>query len=323
MSKRVLLTGGTGFVGANLARRLLDDGHEVHLLVRPRYRRWRIDGIRAHLRLHEAALLDREAVRKTIRAIRPDWVFHLAAHGAYASQSDLDRMVQTNILGTIHLVEACIETGFESFVNTGSSSEYGFKDHAPAESEPLEPSGHYAFTKASATLFCRYTAQERAVHLPTLRLYSVFGPYEEPTRLIPTLILRGKEGGFPPLVQPDVARDFVYTEDVIEAYCLAARRPGKEKGAVYNVGTGVQTRMREVVEVAGRVMGIPAKPIWGAMANRRWDTPVWVSDSRKIRDQLGWFPRYSFEEGFRAFVRWLDENPSWMDFYRGQHEAPH
>ena len=178
--KRVLLTGGTGFVGANLARRLVRDGHELHLLVRSACQPWRIADIRTDLRLHELHLHDAETVARVVAQIRPDWVFHLAVHGAYSWQTELEQMVRTNIQGTMSLVSACLKTGFAAFVNAGSSSEYGLKDHAPAESEPLEPNSHYAVTKAAATLFCRYTAQSQRVHLPTLRLYSVFGPYEDP-----------------------------------------------------------------------------------------------------------------------------------------------
>ncbi len=322
MGKRVILTGGTGFVGANLARRLLDDGHELHLLVRPGYRPWRIEPILTDLQLHEVRLADQESLSKVLKDIGPEWVFHLATHGAYPSQTDLQQMVETNILGTVNLVEACLETGFESFVNTGSSSEYGFKDHPPSETEPLEPNSRYAVTKASSTMFCRYRAQETGVHLPTLRLYSVFGPYEEPTRLFPTLIRYGKEGKLPPLVDPRVARDFVYADDVVDAYCLAASRHGSEKGAVYNLGTGVSTSIRDVAEVARRLMGIKDVPQWGSMPNRTWDTDVWVADSRKIRSALGWRPRYSFEEGFSKLVQWFDDHPTIMDFYRQNLREP-
>jgi nucleoside-diphosphate-sugar epimerase len=313
--KRVIITGTTGFVGANLARRLLHDGHQVHLLVRPGYTRWRIEAIRNDVCLHEADLRDEEAVANVVGSIRPDWVFHLAAYGAYSWQTDLRQMVQTNIVGTINLVEACLKTDFEAFINTGSSSEYGSKDHAPSEREWLEPNSYYAVTKASATLFCRYTAQSRGVHLITLRLYSVYGPYEEPTRLMPTLILRGLKGKLPPLVNPDIARDFVYVDDVCEAYLQAATRPGQEPGAVYNVGTGIQTSVREVVDVARRVMGITVEPEWGSMPDRQWDTNVWLSHNRKIQDELGWRPRHTFEQGFALMVNWLRNNPGLQSFY--------
>jgi dolichol-phosphate mannosyltransferase len=207
----------------------------------------------------------------------------------------------------MNLVQASVQAGVETFVNTGSSSEYGYKDPPPPETEYLEPNSHYAVTKASATLFCRYTAQSASLNLPTLRLYSVYGPYEEPTRLMPTLILRGLAGRLPPLVNPDVARDYVYVDDVLDAYLLSASQPLPERGAVYNVGSGVQTTLREVVAVARRVLPITVEPEWGTMPDRRWDTTVWVANSRKLRAELRWQPRYSFEQGFARLVDWFRE----------------
>src|SRR5205085_63861 len=141
---------------------------------------------------------------------------------------DLRRMIQTNLLGTVNLVEACIAAGCAAIVNTGSSSEYGFKDHAPTETEWLEPNSHYAVTKASATLFCHYTAQHWEGLLPTLRLYSVYGPYEEPSRLLPTVILHGLQNRLPPLVNPEIARDYIAVDDVCDAYLLAATQIGQQ-----------------------------------------------------------------------------------------------
>jgi len=303
--KRVILTGGTGFVGANLSRRLLKEGHDLHLLLRPGYKPWRIEEIKNDAHLHTVDLVDAAVLNSVVERIRPDWVFHLAAYGAYPFQSDALAIMQTNIIGTINLVEACLRAGFKAFVNTGTSSEYGFKDHAPPETESLEPNSGYALTKASATLFCRYIAQSKKVHLSTLRLYSAYGPHEESTRLIPTLIRHGLKDELPPLVSPDTAHDYVYVEDVVDAYLLAAAKPKQEPGAVYNVGTGIQISLRKVVDVARRVIGISTKPKWGSMPNRDWDTNVWVADNRKIRKTLGWQPRYSFEEGFRLTVEWF------------------
>ncbi len=302
--KRVALTGGTGFVGANLARRLLLDGHEVHLLIRQGHAEWRIAEIRNSARLHVLDFSNPEDVFKTLKGIRPDWIFHLAAYGAYSSQAELSQMVQTNVIGTMNLVNACLAIGFEAFVNTGSSSEYGFKNHAPSETECLEPNSHYAVTKASATLFCSYTARSQNVHIPTLRLYSVYGPYEEPTRLIPTLIRYGLEGKLPPLVNPNIARDYVYIDDVIQAFLLAAKCPDSDAGAAYNVGTGIQTSLAEVVSTVRRFLNIKAEPEWGSMPARIWDTNSWVCDKRKIERVLGWKPRVSLEGGLLQTIEW-------------------
>lgn len=313
--KRVLVTGGAGFVGANLARWLLRDGHELHLLLRRDSDRWRLEQIEDEVRIHWVDLEDENGVGKAAAAVRAEWVFHLAAHGGYSSQTDRHRIVRTNILGTMNLLEACLGVGFEAFVNTGSSSEYGFKDHAPSEEEPIEPNSYYAVSKASATLYCRYVAQRQGARIPTLRLYSVYGPFEDPRRLIPTLIVRGLHGQLPPLVSPDVARDYVYVDDVNRAYLLAATQPAEEPGAVYNVGTGRQTPLRGVVEIARRQLGIRVEPRWGTMPGRQWDTDTWQSDNRKIRRHLGWEPRYALEQGLSAFLAWFREHPGLRQRY--------
>lgn len=307
--KRVIVTGAAGFVGANLARRLLRDGHQVHLLVRPGGERWRIEGICADARLHELQLEDASSLARVVKGIRPEWIFHLAAHGGSSSQTDAQQMVRTNLGGTVNLVSACLQTGFVALVNAGSSSEYGLKDHAPAENEPLEPNSHYAATKAAATMYCRYVAKSHRVHLPTLRLYSVYGPYEAPQRLMPTLIRAGLRGKLPPLVNPKVARDFVYVEDVVEACLLAAQVQTREFGPVYNIGTGTQTSLRDVVKLARQVLNVPAKPAWGTMPNRKWDTDSWVCDNRKAHAALGWQPRHDLEAGFRKMVDWVRQAP--------------
>ena len=302
--RRVLLTGGSGFVGANLARRLLAGGHEVHLLVRPGYQPWRIAQIRDSIQLHETELDDAAGVQRVVKTARPEWIFHLAVHGAYSWQKDLDAMVRTNFHGTIHLVQAALANGVEAFINTGSSSEYGLKDHAPPETEVLEPNSHYAVTKAAATMFCKHMASTCAMRIATLRLYSAFGPYEDPGRLLPALIAHGRRGEYPPLAAPDVARDFIYVDDVVDAFLLAAQVPGSEPGAVYNIGSGVETKLRDAVEVARKLMNIHPEPVWGSMPNRAWDATVWVSDNRKARQELGWNPRHTFESGFRAMLEW-------------------
>jgi nucleoside-diphosphate-sugar epimerase len=128
--------------------------------------------------------------------------------------------------------------------------------------------------------------------------------------------LRGINGELPPLVGPDTARDFVYIDDVVDACLLAASQPTAERGAIYNVGTGVQTTIREAVAVAQKILGISAEPHWGTMPDRSWDTTVWVADNRKIRTELAWTPRHSFEQGFRHTVDWFRAKPEWERFYR-------
>jgi nucleoside-diphosphate-sugar epimerase len=314
-SKRVLLTGSTGFVGANLARRLVRDGHEVHLLVRPRDTRWRIKAILDDVKIHECTLQEDELVEQLVTSIDPEWVFHLATYGAYSSQRNVHDIVTTNYNGTVNLVEACLKTGFEVFVNAGTSSEYGYVDHAPLEYELPKPNSHYATTKAGATLYCRFTAQAQQRRLTTLRLYSIFGPWEDPTRLLPTLLVRGLRGELPPLASPTIARDYLYVDDAVDAFILTARTPTDEWGSVFNVGTGVQTSLAELVELVREQLPIRSEPEWGSMPDRQWDTDVWVSETGAIGSALGWAPAYTLAEGLREFTDWIRSDCGIRDHY--------
>jgi len=321
-AKRVILTGATGFIGANLARRLLQDGHEVHLLVRPAENRWRLNSIIHQVHLHTVALQQQKRLEEIVTLVDPEWVFHLAAYGSYSSQRDVQTIVSTNYNGTVNLVEACLRTGFEAFINAGSSSEYGYKDHAPNELELVEPNSHYAATKAAATLYCRFTAQKKSRRLATLRLYSVFGPWEEPTRLIPTLILCAMRGELPPLVSPTIARDFVYVDDVVEAFIATAKTALDDPGAILNVGTGSQTTLYELVEIVRGQFAIDAKPQWGSMSDRHWDTDVWVSDPTSIQAELGWKPGYELGDGLQGFAGWLTSDPVVLEHYKKARTVP-
>lgn len=322
MGKRVLVTGATGFVGANLVRRLLGEGHEVHAVVRPRPDLpasavpWRLSAVWDRLKIHRIDLAGRESVGGLVADTAPHWIFHLAAYGAYSWETDTARIIATNFLGTTVLLDAALAAGCGHFVNTGSSAEYGWKDHAPSEDEHLDPNSQYAVAKAAATMYCRTVARRSGTRITTLRLYSAFGPWEEPARFVPTLAVRGLEGGLPPLVNPGVGRDFVYVDDVCEAYLRAVAGDPGEPGAVFNVGTGVQVSIRDAVEVARRELGVAAEPEWGSMPDRAWDSHVWVSDPRKISRVLGWKPVTDFAEGFRRTVAWLKADPAVMEHYR-------
>lgn len=306
---RSLVTGAAGFIGAALARRLIERGDEATLVAGPGSDPWRLDDLRDDAHVLEVDLRDGDAVAQAVQAAQPEVVFHLAAHGAYSWQRSLHRMIATNVTGLAHLADAAVEAGARVLVNAGSSSEYGLKDHAPPEDELPEPNSAYAVTKASATLLGGWVARTRGAAVTTLRLYSAYGPWEEPRRLMPALVAAGLEGRLPPLADPSIARDFVYVEDVVDAFLLAAERAVPGAGAVYNVGSGLQTTLRELAETARRVYGIAEEPAWAAFPAREWDTDVWVADARRIAEELGWSARTPLEDGLAAFARWMDAQP--------------
>jgi dolichol-phosphate mannosyltransferase len=305
-------------VGANLVRRLLLDGHEVSLLVRPRYADWRICEIRGQIDLHICELEDAAWVEDVVSRARPEWVFHLAANGAYSWQKDVHSIIGTNVIGTSNLVDSSLRHGVESFIHSGSSSEYGFKAHACAEDEWIEPNSEYAITKAAATHLVRLAAMRHRRRFLTLRLYNIYGPYEEPNRLVPTVIVRGLKGQYPPLVDPNVARDLVYVDEVSDALMRAASAPEIDPTGVFNVGSGIQSTIGDVVTQVRRILQIPSEPIWGTMEKRSWDTAVWVANPARIGRELGWRASIGLAEGLERTVRWFQDHARWRTFYEEQ-----
>ncbi len=318
MKKRVIVTGGTGFIGANLVRRLLMEGHEIHLLVRPKYNPWRIDRIKKNIILHELIFEDVHSIINLFKKIKPHWIFHLATYGAYSFQTDMHKMMQTNISLTANLLKSAINQGFEAFVNTGSSSEYGYNSDRPRETDIAMPNSEYAITKLTATVLCQLKAKSHKMYIPTLRLYSVYGPYEESTRLIPTLIAHGLKNRLPPLVGPRISRDFVYVEDVCDAYLKASQKKANDYGPIYNVGSGTQISMRDLVNIAKKVMNIETMPVWKSFPNREWDMQIWRANNKKIKDELVWKAAHSFEQGLSKTTKWLQEDPFLLKYYNSR-----
>lgn len=224
-------------------------------------------------------------------------------------------MINAIVLSTHNLLQAASGLDLERFVYTGTSSEYGVKDHACREDETLEPNSHYAILKATASHLCCLAVDESDVPAVVMRPYSAYGPYEHPNRLIPTLLVTGLEKSYPPLVQPDVAREFVYVDDVIDVLMLA---PKAEPGSIYNIGSGEMSTIETVVNAVRRLTSIDQEPEWGGMSNRDWDTTHWAGDSSLAKRELGWQAKTSLDEGLKKTLHWLQDAPGMLECYRGE-----
>ena len=174
---RYLVTGGAGFVGANLVFGLLNQPDaEIFLLLKPQTNTWRLHHVLPNPRIHILAvdLLEREKLRKVVANSRPQIIYHLAAHGAYPTQDEPDKIFQTNIFSTLNLLHATKTQPYELFVHAGSSSEYGFKDQPMCERDICVPNSYYAISKLASTNLCSYTAMSKNKPIVTLRFFSVF-----------------------------------------------------------------------------------------------------------------------------------------------------
>ena len=306
--KRVyLITGAAGFVGACLTRRLIESNESVHILLKKEPNTWRIQDIIHKVTVHMSDLSDLQGLREIIDDIKPDIIYHLATCGAYSYQNMPDVIINTNILGTWNLLKATSQINYELFVNTGSSSEYGFKKFPMKETDLLEPASYYAVTKSSQTLLCSYIARLEKKPIVTLRPFSVYGPYEEQTRFVPVLLKSIYCNEKINLVSPKIARDYIYVDDIVDAY-LSIDKLKKFPGEIFNIGTSVQSTIKDMVDIAMRVTGKTADCNWCGMQNRNWDTDNWVADISKVKRLLDWLPKTNLEKGLTLFWKWFGTN---------------
>lgn len=303
--ERVLVTGAGGFIGANLVRALLTTGAEVWCLTRPSPRvPWRLKEAADDIRLLPVGLERYPDLRAALREANPSLIYHLAAYGNSSRHRSVSRMIAVNIRGTDNLLRSAAEAGCRRLIHTGSSSEYGFLDRPLAEEELPRPMSHYAVSKLAATNLCRYYARMRGLPALTLRLFSVYGPFEDPRRFIPVAVRAALSGRPLPLTGGDEAHDFVYVGDVVEALLLAAglEDPG---GGVINICGGRQWTNLEVAREIERVLGrkIDLRP--GEYPPRSWDSPVWVGERKLAKKLLNWEPRTTLAAGLKLTAAWI------------------
>jgi polyisoprenyl-phosphate glycosyltransferase len=300
----IVVLGAGGFVGANLLRRLLKHREDVFGVVRS-LPTWRLDGIdRRHIL--EADLIDLAAARNLVTNVRPRTIFNCVAYGAYSFETDFDLIYRTNFSALVQLVELLAETDFTAFIHAGSSSEYGTKSAGPLEEESLQPNSHYSVSKAAASNYIAYAGKIRRLPIVNLRLYSVYGPLEDTSRLIPNLVAKGLNGSFPPLVDQNTSRDFIYIDDICDAFVQAAARLTPDiYGEALNIGTGRGTTIRQLAKIAADVFAIGEEPIFGSMAGRSWDLPDWYAAPGKAERLLNWTAKTDLATGLKLTSEWV------------------
>lgn len=299
----VLVLGASGFIGANLLHRMLAVRNDVTGTVFSGDT-WRLDGVPAS-NITFLNLQDPVSVSMVLRRVGPRTIFDCSSFGAYSFEQDYERIHATNYLSFIRLMEQVADLGVAAYVHAGSSSEYGMNSAAPTEDSALVPNSHYAVSKVAATAAITYYGKVRGVPVTNLRLYAVYGPYEDSSRLIPTLCEHALRGGLPIFARPDVSRDFVHVEDVVEAFADTALQMGPAlAGESINIGTGSPTTLATLAETARQVFHIDATPQFNPNAGRAWDTDNWYANPEKAGRLLGWSARIGLVEGLTQTRNW-------------------
>jgi len=311
MSKKVLITGVTGFVGSRLAERCIALGYDVHAIIRRQSNCWRIQPFQNKMQLHEIDLQDEKGIEVLVATVKPEWVFHLACYGGFPQENDEQKILQINTLGTYYLLHACAQIEMEKFIYVGSSSEYGIKNDPMKESDVERPNNLYGCAKLAATNITRLFAEQKQLPTTILRIFSAYGPYESIARLVPSVILACLNKTDLKLTSGKQPRDFIYVADIVDALLSAADK-SLGRGEIYNLGSGRQTTVREMVSLIVELCGHSITPQWGAMPDRANEPISWVADMSKLYSETGWQPRYSLKEGLQETIKWFQQS---LDLY--------
>ncbi|HEV3344053.1 MAG TPA: NAD-dependent epimerase/dehydratase family protein [Pirellulales bacterium] len=302
-TQRTLITGASGFIGACLARDLIAGGHEVHVVLRKESPRWRLAGLEGEYAAHEADLRDLPALRRAVEACRPDVIYHLAAQGTLAGQHDRAAVFASNLAGTCHLLEALAAHDYLMLVQAGSSSEYGHYPRAMREDDRLQPRTDYAVSKAASTLLVQ-AEFHKGRPVTTVRIFSAYGPWEDPGRLMPYLMSCCLSGQRPQVTDGRQPRDFIHVDDCVALLKRAAACPGA-RGQILHAGTGRRQTVRGMVGLVLRLCtGGRLSADFGSQPSRADEPAEWVADIRHTTAVTGWRPEISPEEGVLKTWNW-------------------
>ncbi len=303
---RVLVTGGTGMIGANLIHRLVADGYSVAALARPTASLLRLQRVQSQITIHPGDLTDAQGVKDVVAKVVPDVVFHLASTPFNPPTIPTEDHLQVNVHGIVNLLEAMRASPGTKLIFTGSANVYGDGENL-AEDHALLPGNMLGATKACATILMQ--TYSRLYGLPTveLRLYTPYGPWERPGRLIPHVILSALRGEEIRMTSGVQQRDYLYIDDVLDAMLLAMRKP-LTPGVVYNICSGRGVPIREIVVRLLRLMGDPVKVLLGAVPTRPDEIWKFSGDNSKARKHLDWTSRIELEEGLERTIQWVTAN---------------
>lgn len=296
--RRVLVTGGTGFIGSHLVRLLRASGRSVALLSHPR----RAATPRAKM-ADDVVLLtlgERGSGQgPTIREWAPDACIHLAWHTEPGNYLDSPENL-TSLSNSLSVLQAVIDAGCHRIAMAGTCAEYAASEEWLREESPTRPATLYAATKLSACLIAEQLATRHGVDLAWGRIFFPYGPGEDARRAVPSVIRSLLRGEPFPASPGEQVRDFIHVEDVASAFLALIDAPAR---GIFNVSSAEPITLREVMETIGEIIGARDLVEFGALPYRAWDPMFICGENARLRE-TGWQRRYPLREGLIQTVEW-------------------
>ena len=309
---RILVTGGAGFIGSHLVEKLLAAGDAVIILddfndfYDPQIKRANIAGFAKDVTVWHVDLRDGAAVRSLFHREKVDAIAHLAARAGVRPSIQLPQLYyDTNVTGTLHLLEAARVTGVERFVFASSSSVYGASKTVPfSEDQHLTQTlSPYAATKVAGEFLCSTYSHLYQICVVALRYFTVYGPRQRPDLAIHQFTRRIYAGQ--PIDQfgdGSTRRDYTYIDDVIQGTMAALKYDGSRYD-IFNLGESDTIQLKELISAIENALGRKGKV--NRLPEQPGDMPLTCADISKARKLLGYNPTMKFSEGLPKFIDWF------------------
>ncbi len=311
--RRVLVTGGEGFIGSHLVEQLLQEGASVRALVHYNpFGRWGWLQDRADdVDIQAGDVRDGERVARVVDGC--DVVFHLAALiGIPYSYDAPESYIQTNVMGTYNVLNACRRAGVERMVQTSTSEVYGSARRVPIdESHPLQPQSPYSASKIAGDMVALSFNHAFGLPVAVVRPFNTYGPRQSTRAIIPTVLAQLHTGS--PEIRVGATsptRDFNYVTDTARGF-LAVAESDQAVGQVVNVGSGREISIGDLVDLLIEITGRDARVVTDAHRLRPAGSEVerLLCDNTRAREWAGWKPEVGLEEGLRLTAEWIQANP--------------
>lgn len=322
--KPILVTGAGGFIGCAVVEALVDAGAQVRAFLRYTSRadagllKTLPSSIRNNIERVFGDLRDPDAVDKAAEGV--DLIFHLGALISipYSYVHPVE-VVQSNVIGTLNVLQACRKHGC-ALVHTSTSEVYGSAQYVPIdEDHPLQGQSPYSASKIGADKLVESYYRSFDVQAVTVRPFNTYGPGQSARAVIPTIITQALVQDEIHLGNLDAKRDFTYVTDTAMGFLKAAQTPGVV-GETFNLGCGDEISIGELAHLIIEIIGRPVKIVVDQERLRPEKSEVTrlLSDNSKARNRLGWEPQVGFREGLTHTIEWIREH---MDWYRvGEYE---
>lgn len=299
---RILITGATGFLGSQVVARAAQEPVEIGAIVRPGANLWRLGNFPANVALIRGDLRERDLLVPEIRNFKPDAVIHTAWSGVGNKFRNDPAQIEENLLPTVNLLRAAAEAGSKTFVGLGSQAEYGPLNRKTSEADQTEPTTLYGAAKLATCVLLKQLCEQMNVRFAWLRVFSTYGPMEDPGWLIPYLAQSLLNGERPALTAGEQKWDYLYGKDAAEAIWDVTRNEGAK--GIFNLGSGQVYTLRRIVEMIRDLVDPKLGLGFGEVPYRPDQVMHLEADIRRLQEATGWRPKIALEQGLKETVAW-------------------